>query len=147
MAKENFKLKYLEYEPYIEDIIFNLKERLKDAQSNKNANDATRIQDQIWTLRDYQAGCMRNINENLLKETFDSFQNSIKQTELNNNTTVVLDENAKKMKTLNKKRDQILKLIEKQSKGEKLEKNQIEKILHLAQVEKEIESLKAAMSI
>lgn len=33
--KENLKSKFREFEPFLEDIIFNLKDALKDAQANK----------------------------------------------------------------------------------------------------------------
>ena len=47
--------------------------------TKKNPADSTKYQEQIWTLKDFKAGCLVNINEKHLEEIFSVFSSSIKE--------------------------------------------------------------------
>lgn len=93
-------------------------------------------------MKDFQAGYLNGINEKHLEDVFSLFKNSIKENEISKLDfkfriilsyrfitelilNLCLDENEKKLKNLLKKREQIKILIERQTKGEKLEINQV----------------------
>ncbi len=96
-------MKYREYEPFLSEILLFLKRKQTKAVADKvrflinyfsrpiihifidrciqlqKPEEAIALQDQIWTLKDYQAGHLKNINKQLLAEAFDIFDKFIKK--------------------------------------------------------------------
>lgn len=146
-----------------------LKEKLQEAKASKDHPRCGKLRDQIWVLTDVIQGVKTDIPQDELKPILESLEytkdlvaksaqvsepaaSSITPSQSGDikaktsqprtiTSTLPLTKEEKKIVSLKKKLEQIDELRTRQAKGEKLEKNQVDKIKSEDKVKEEISDL------